>query len=117
MGIIALMILPVALFSVPIWFLLSLLRNAYWWDYGIIFYATIVWIVFSDYLLIGAQSPSNALMEPLYIQIFSIFIILVRFLFYKFAKISFNKTASIMCILLVIGLAILLRLYMPTIPE
>lgn len=106
-----------ALWSIPVWLILRQLKISYWWDYGIVFYAVIIWMLLGGYFEIGGQSLTNVALEYGCILLFSIFITLTRFLLYKFANIKFNKTVSVICIMLVIGFAILLRLIMPTLPE
>lgn len=105
------------LFSIPVWFILRQLQISYWWDYGISLYAIIVWLLLIGYFEIGGQSLTNVALECGGILLFSIFITLTRFLLYKFTNMNFNKTVSIICIMLVICFAVLLRLFMPTLPE
>lgn len=103
--------------SIPIWLILQKLKISYWWDYGISFYGMITWFVLLAYFDIGAQSLTNVALECGGILFFSILITTFRYFLYKWTNIRFNKTISVVCILLVISFAVLLRLYMPTLSE
>lgn len=115
MGIVIFILLMTLVLSIPVWLLLTRLKKIYFWDYGISFYGVILWIVLT-FFYVGGQSLTNAVLEPFYINIFSILIILIRFFLSKKVKVD-NKMISVIGIILVIGFALLLKILIPTLPE
>lgn len=118
-GFIVFFLVPTLILSVPAWIFCKKQACLVWWEMGLPLYGMIFWLLcmmLFRIIDIKGETLVNLYVEPFVIGVLSLIIIYLRsFFFYKFFE--NQKTLSLIGVAVLLVLILLMRVFIPALPE